>query len=701
VVITNHRLGTGHGNHQAMAQLIAEAIPKAASPDVFPQQITEEGLAPWQVRRLFQKARHHEGVSGEAFDVSLPVGGTDPVRGLTFQEMASEALLRHRSQGVKGVWERVNRTRKESAWNFFELLKGDAPKRPMSDLFKGLPGAWWTETGGWLYPAASGSNDDGSTVEKSVAQWLGEAFAELFSDPGRAEKDIAEAIDSLAALPAEIDSATHWTGLPKTPFREGEAEPGEEVLARYKDEVIDPMLAAGEQQKNLEGLLGMMWGLDLGIEAPEGPAAPGAEFPLSVILSNRASAPVAVETFELTLPPGWKSRAIKTDPGPLPPLAVAEAHYRVFPPDHEEPTLPATRELYRFDQPWLPNIRATALVSKEGREGRIEATHRVEVSPKWEVFIEPRTVLVRKDSSAETVFRVKTQCHTIGDSTATLVLSFPDGSTHETVLGPGAAQDASIPWKPLPSLVPGSYKVESRLSARSGVYQAAAKVAVADVKVSAHLTVGVVQSYDTTLPDALETLGIMHSQLAESDLRGGELKRFDTILVDIRGYLERPDLREWNSRLLHYAKEGGHLVVFYHKTFEWNDATPPYAPFLLQLSGNRVTEEDSPVTLLKPDHPLFNLPNKIDPNDWTGWIQERGLYFPGTYDSAYEELVSMADTGSAPLKGGILWAGDGGGTYVYTCLSWYRELRAGVPGAYRLFANLVSYPEATKGTGTH
>jgi len=230
----------------------------------------------------------------------------------------------------------------------------------------------------------------------------------------------------------------------------------------------------------------------------------------------------------------------------------------------------------------------------------------------------------------------------------------------------------------------------ARLITQTGIFQAQTKTTIVDLRIPPKLRVGIVKSYDTTLPDALQTLGIEHSLLGGKDLETGNLDQFQTILIDIRGYLERPDLRYSNQRLLKYVSDGGHLVVFYHKSFDWNDADPPYAPYPLHLSGARVTEENAKVQLLKPSHPLFTTPNRILSSDWEGWIQERGLYFPDTYDSRYEELISMADTGSEPLKGGILWAKYGKGTYVYTSLTWYRQLRALVPGAYRLFANLIT-----------
>jgi hypothetical protein len=143
-----------------------------------------------------------------------------------------------------------------------------------------------------------------------------------------------------------------------------------------------------------------------------------------------------------------------------------------------------------------------------------------------------------------------------------------------------------------------------------------------------------------------------------------------------------------NSRLLKFAEDGGTVVVFYHRVGEWN---PQLAPFPISVGNDRVTEEDAPVTFLQPKHPLLNFPNKITQKDFANWIQERGLYFPSSWDPSYTAVLATNDTGEPPLKGGLLVAPYGKGNYIYTSFVWYRQLRAGHPGGYRFFANLISY----------
>lgn len=224
-----------------------------------------------------------------------------------------------------------------------------------------------------------------------------------------------------------------------------------------------------------------------------------------------------------------------------------------------------------------------------------------------------------------------------------------------------------------------------------------------DVDVPAGLRVGVVASYDGTLAGALTELGVEHVLLDSADLAEGTFEDLHTIVVDIRAYLVRPDLRRYNERLLNWVHDGGHLVVNYQKTFEWNaeQADPfdaarnnpgSFAPYPLQLGRERVTREAAPVVHLIPDHPVVSTPNEVSAADWDGWVQERGLYFPQSYDERYVELFSLHDPDEPALNGSTLLAEYGSGTYLYTALVWYRQLKEYHPGAFKIFANMISLP---------
>lgn len=226
---------------------------------------------------------------------------------------------------------------------------------------------------------------------------------------------------------------------------------------------------------------------------------------------------------------------------------------------------------------------------------------------------------------------------------------------------------------------------------------------VFEAVVPENLRVGVVRSYDDTLPTALRELGVEHVLLDSLDLAKGRFAGLHTIVVDIRAYLVRPDLRLHNDRLLDWVAQGGHLVVNYQKTFEWNpqyddpfldgEKNPDgFAPYPLRLSRDRIVDENAAIELLHPEHPLFHFPAETNDATWAGWVQERGLYFPGAYDERYRELFRANDPGEAPLTSSTLLAEYGDGTYLYTALVWYRQLKVFHPGVYQFFANMISLP---------
>jgi hypothetical protein len=174
--------------------------------------------------------------------------------------------------------------------------------------------------------------------------------------------------------------------------------------------------------------------------------------------------------------------------------------------------------------------------------------------------------------------------------------------------------------------------------------------------------------------------------LDADQLASGDLSRFDTIVVGIRASETRPDFVANHGRLLQYVRDGGTLVVQYQQPDYVAQGLPP---FPAQMAA-RVTVEEAPVKVLAPDHQAFTWPNRIGDADWSGWVQERNLYAFTTFDTQYTALLESADPGEAPNRGGEVIARIGKGTYVYTAYSWFRQLPAGVPGAYRLFANLIS-----------
>jgi hypothetical protein len=214
------------------------------------------------------------------------------------------------------------------------------------------------------------------------------------------------------------------------------------------------------------------------------------------------------------------------------------------------------------------------------------------------------------------------------------------------------------------------------------------KLVRADIRVTAR-RIGYIMGAGDEMPAALAQLGLEVTLLSPSDLELGDLSRFDAIVAGVRAYNVRPDVRANQPRLLEYVRNGGTFIVQYN-TGDNSLNLGPY-PFTVPPGTRwRVTVEDAPVAFPHPESPLLTKPNRIGTADFDGWVQERGLYFATQWDPRYQTVLSTHDPGEPPLEGGELWTRYGKGVYIFTSYSWFRQLPAGVPGAYRLFANLLS-----------
>ena len=241
----------------------------------------------------------------------------------------------------------------------------------------------------------------------------------------------------------------------------------------------------------------------------------------------------------------------------------------------------------------------------------------------------------------------------------------------------------------------------SHIPAQTVLMPAEGKLSAVPLKVLAK-RVGYVMGSSDKVPEALRQMGCQVDLLDDKDLGSGNLAVYDAIVTGVRAYSVRPDLRAAQQRLLDYTKNGGTLVVQYNNSADARispsvadalDHLGPY-PFTFGRDDARVTDEDAPVKVLLPNSPLLNVPNKITPADFTGWVQERGLYFSNKWDPKYETPIETHDQGNPELPGGMLYTRYGKGAYIFTAYSWFRELPAGVPGAYRIFANLISAGKA-------
>jgi hypothetical protein len=225
---------------------------------------------------------------------------------------------------------------------------------------------------------------------------------------------------------------------------------------------------------------------------------------------------------------------------------------------------------------------------------------------------------------------------------------------------------------------------------RHVVEPALTRVKVFDVKIAPGLRVGYIMGVGDEVPVAIEQLGAEVHLIDAGELAAGDLSRYHTIVTGVRAYERRPDLRANNHRLLAYVERGGTLLVQYNKQ-EFNQAQ--YGPFPAKTGTDRITDETAPIEILTPSHLVFNVPNRIGPEDWAGWVQERGTYFLGQRDPKYVDLIRSADSfpsNAGPKAGMLVEARYGKGRWIYIGLGLWRQLSAGTEGAYKLMANLLS-----------
>ena len=368
----------------------------------------------------------------------------------------------------------------------------------------------------------------------------------------------------------------------------------------------------------------------------------------------------------------------------------ASAAFTIAIPEAAPLTVPGAEHLFdtHFLEPQL-DVVAEVTAGTESMELRLPIT--IDVASPIGVSFADAPYLVRQGADAHCTFSVVLTNHSPGPRSGAVVFSLAPGFLPDTQrAGFTFAAEGEQRVVPVTAVVganlePRNYLMNAMIEGESESHFATARLV--DLKVPDGIAVGVIQSYDDTFMKALERMHVAHEALTLEDLSPNRLDTFSAIIVDIRAYLVRPDLVANNQALLDYAKRGGCLLVMYQKTEEWK---PEFAPFPIQLSRNRITREDAAVTVLAPEHLIFSQPNVLGEDDWAGWIQERGLYFPDEWDPQYTPLIACADPGEDIPPGGLLHAKTGDGDYVYVALGLYRQVRELHPGALRLFANLLA-----------
>jgi hypothetical protein len=432
--------------------------------------------------------------------------------------------------------------------------------------------------------------------------------------------------------------------------------------------------------------------------SPEGAVlVPGQEAQLAAVVTNAGSADIQIKQLRFR-GLGADSRlntAEKVIPG-----TETSAEVKVNVPKTASLTVPSSEHLYDgrlFGEP----LRVEAELSIEGVSFTIENETRREVAPAVEIVkVEPSPYVSTPATSQKPLdFKVTLKNHLRTDFHGLLRVSGQSLETgREINLHPDETASSNIVVRTALPLTGRTQDSNVAITVdlpipKEPIAKRSVPLVYAEAVVVNGRKVGYLPSYDETLQRALTALGVDAKQLTVDEIAKSDLSVFNTIIIDNRGYDAHQDLISVNNRLLKFVEDGGTLLVFYHKTNEWNpnEKRPQLAPYPIILGDERVTEEDAPVTFLQPRHPLLNFPNRITQKDFANWVQERGLYFPKEWDQHYTAILATSDKGEPPLKGGLLVAPYGRGNYIYTSFVWYRQLRAGLPGGYRMFANLISY----------
>lgn len=668
VIITNHDTTSGHGHHQATGRLLLEAFDAAADPHRFPDQIKGD-VQVWQVKRVFVRTRSNpQAAAADDKIVTIDPNEQDSIRGTSYAEQALQALQKHETQGP---WPR---TVAQMAARFRLSSDGRLPLIRYRLIREATNAA--------ALPKTPNTFLDDLRLPDSVTTKLA-----VLKIEDRPLFDFETQPDVLLQFLVAARKAGVFQG----------DSPGETTRLRVMRERLDRAFT-------------LLSGMAITLNALSPVFVPAEETSFTLNLSNGGTREIVVSKVQVT---GMSSVSVDA-PDVLPPGTDATKTIGVRTPLNMWTSLPPAHHLYDgylFGR----QIVADATVVLDGAEFHVRTTNQLDVARAVEIGkISPSPyVWSPGTSNLPLSFKVKVTNHLAKPFTGTISLTIAQKRMIETgtklslaaqetreVLLESSARPPDVLRMPgsrkLPAVKSRPIAVAVRDAATNKLITASStELVYTDAGAVRGIRVGFIPSFDQTIESSLRTLGVKANELSVSDIQNGDLKAYDTIIIDNRGYEAHPELIAANDRLLSFVREGGTLVVFYHKDNEWNPnperKRPQLAPYPIILNDQRVTDENAAITFLDPKHPLLNFPNEIGPAHFENWIQERGLYYAKEWDEHYAVLLSMHDPGEPALKGGLLVAPYGKGQYIYTSLVWYRQLRAGIPGTYRMFANMISY----------
>ncbi|MFZ0800372.1 MAG: PIG-L family deacetylase [Terriglobales bacterium] len=716
----------GHGHHQASAILTKEAFRAAADPNRFPEQI-KEGLQPWQPKKLYIGNVCGFGASTcdpANYTVKLNTGKEDPLLGESYVQFAVEGLRHQQSQALGGV-----SIPKGDRFAYYKLVDSavESPKDGdghEQDFFDGvdttLPGL-----------ASRLLNE-----EKKVP-WLREQLSRIEQ--------------SLVEVGHNPDSDWAKNAMVLLSGRKAADDLLQRVRQSSLSDNAKKLLASELETKRNQ--FQQAANVALGVKLTATYDAPPASSPESAAMAvpgkgtavkalGIASGGMPISAKLILDAPGCQRIVEGAKSADKP--STAWFDFRVTPCDKAGYTRPYWRRhdpereaLNTIDEPQYqtlpfppPPFHVRMEYQYEGLNGTIEVPvmvkfkwpdgsegeHPLAVGPEFSIALSPSNSVIPSDKRASTSVKTTARDQSSG-SEVRIALNVPNGWRAEPAnefvdIPKDESKDASFHVFPS-ELKESQTHIRAELTSGAKVYgegytvvtredlgafyyyqPAVQRVSVVDVKVPKDLKIGYIMGAGDDIPTVLEQIGMNVTMIPADKLASEDLSKYQTIVLGIRAYDTQKGVIANNKRLLDFVENGGRLVVQYNTLgsfgvpIDFNSGK--YTPYPATLSRVRVSVEEAPVSILDPANPIFHSPNEITQKDFEGWVQERGLYFMTQWDSNFAPLLESHDPGEGEQKGGLLVAHYGKGTYIYTGYAFFRQLPAGVPGAVRLFVNLVS-----------
>ena len=670
--------GTTHGHHTASAMLSLEAFDKTGDASAFASQLNS--LKTWQPTRIFYNTSWwaYGKEKFEKMDKShlyqVDIGVYYPTLGMSNQEIAALSRSCHQSQGFGATGTRGNET------EYLELIKGSAPESK-ENLFAGIDTSWNRVKNG-----------------KPIGDLLEEIQKQFdFRNPSASIPDLVKAYSMIQRL-----DDLHWKTIKSDEIKQ--------VIAACAGLYLE---AVAEQQKTTPGNI-----LTVELEAiNRSPVAMQIARVTTIPATNNSNSNIPLQlnkrytsTVRIPLPksidftqPYWL-----TETGSIGMYRVSDQS-KIGVPDVIRKvkvnfditiagiTIPFTREvIYKYNddakgevyEPFdiVPDVTTTVLdkvaifpennskqisvIVKAGRDN-VSGNVRIQVPPQWKVSPASIPFAILRNGGEETVvFNINPP--TNADVSDAKIIATVDGQNFDK-------EQININYP--------------HISKQVVLKPSEVKLIKLDIK-TGNERIAYIMGAGDEIPKSLAQMGYSVTPLTATEITKEKLAEFDVVMTGIRAYNTLQDLAYKQQILFDFVSEGNTMIVQYNTLGDL--VTPDIAPYPLKISRERVTEENAEVQLLEPSHPLLNYPNKITPADFHGWKQEQGLYYPNQWGDQFTPLIASADKGESLKKGALLVAQHGKGRYIYTGLSFFRELPEGVPGAFRLMANLISQQKTLK-----